>query len=77
MPRKTQMEIVVRIGEFIKTSGKEQFFKSDFREVGVQPDTAGDWCEIIHYCQTKIPPIRIMKLGRNVIIEVLEQSDQK
>ncbi len=75
--RKTHMKILEALNEHIKKSGKNRFFKSDFREVRVRPDTAGEWFRIIHYCQTELPRIKIIEMGRNVIIEILGEEGEE
>ncbi|MFX0173147.1 MAG: hypothetical protein ACFE9L_14715 [Candidatus Hodarchaeota archaeon] len=68
--KRTNMEIIKDIHEFILTSGKKKFFKSDLRDKNIEPGTAADWFRIIEFIQNNFPKIRITEHRKTMIIEI-------
>ena len=73
--RKTKMEILVNIQEFLNESDGKPFYKSDLREKGIDPRTAEEFFRIIDFCQRELPRIRITDLGGNFIIQEVAPED--
>ncbi|MFX0173420.1 MAG: hypothetical protein ACFE9L_16120 [Candidatus Hodarchaeota archaeon] len=74
------MELLQALASFIKQSGKKRFYKSDFRHAptNINPDSAFEALKEAEFCQTHMPRIRVIEMeeGRNVIIEVLEETSE-
>lgn len=66
--RKTKMEVVEAITQFIMDRRGKPFYKSDLREIGIDPKTAEDFLRIIQYCQRNIPTINITETDGHLII---------
>ena len=73
--RKTKMEILMNIQEFLNESEGKPFYKSDLREKGIDPRTAEEFFRIIDFCQREVPRIRITELGGNFIVQEVAPED--
>lgn len=72
-PRRTQFEIVQALESVIRGANQEKFFKSDFREMGINSATAADWFRMIEYIQIQFPKVRVVEHERTMIIEVIDK----
>ena len=66
--RKTKMEVLEAITRFIIDRGDKSFYKSDLREIGIDPKTAEDFLRIIQYIQRNVPTINITETDGYLII---------
>ena len=73
--RKTKIQILQTIKEFLNEAEGKPFHKSDLREKGVDPRTAEEFFRIIQYCQNDIPRIRITEVGASLIIQESTATD--
>ncbi|MFQ5978431.1 MAG: hypothetical protein ACE5OZ_09910 [Candidatus Heimdallarchaeota archaeon] len=71
--RKTKMEILQAIKEFIDESESPLFYKSDLRTKQIDPRTAEEFFRMIHFCQRKLPPITIIETHRNFIVQISDR----
>ena len=74
MARKTRLEIVETIFEFLKKSGKSTFYKSELKKAGIEPSTADEWFKIIEFIQKNYPEIDILKFGKNTLIQIKDDE---
>ena len=51
----------------------EPFPKSELKDIGLNPKTAGSWIQLIEYIQSQ-PRIRVTKMGSQTYIERLENK---
>lgn len=68
--RRSDIEIIRALREFLEKTKKETYYKSHFREVDVNPDTALKWFQVIEEIQTTFPPIKVTIKERNAFIDV-------
>jgi hypothetical protein len=73
--RRTKMEILGAIRDFIEEAGGKPFHKSDLREKGIDPRTAEEFFRIIQYCQKEIPRIKLMEVGASLVIQESTATD--
>jgi hypothetical protein len=78
-PRRTNIDILQAIKQFILESGTKEFHKSAIRDSGgdVAPNTVERICRLVEYCQTEMPAMRVRKVGSSVIIQVLEERNDE
>ncbi|NHI84112.1 MAG: hypothetical protein EAX81_07400 [Candidatus Thorarchaeota archaeon] len=73
--RKTKMEILEAIKEFLDERGSKPFYKSDLREKGIDPKTAEDFFKIIRFCQKQLPRIKITEMRGNFVVQATTALD--
>ena len=77
-PRRTNIDILQAIKQYIVESGMKEFHKSAVRDSGVNvaPDTVERVCRLVEFCQTEMPEIKVRKVGSSVIISVVEEEKE-
>ena len=73
--RKTKMEILETIREFLDERGSKPFYKSDLREKGIDPKTAEDFFKVIQFCQKELPRIKITEMRGNFVVQATTALD--
>ena len=62
------MEILELMKQFILEKKGKPFYKSDLRDIGIDPKTAEEFFKIIQYVHRDMPPINITEAGGHLII---------
>lgn len=68
--RRSDVEIIRALREYLEKTKQKTYYKSHFREVDVNPDTALKWFKVIEEIQKTFPPIKVTEKERNAFIDV-------
>jgi len=75
VPLGSRRTLIQRAKDIFNSINNEEdsFPKSNLKNVGINPDTAEKWLELIVFIQSQ-PRIRLIKTSRNTVVEKLERK---